>query len=634
MPEQTLSFQAEVSKLLKIVANSLYSQKEIFLRELISNASDACDRLRYDALTQPELVAGVADFRVTLSVDAKAKTLTVADNGIGMTRDELIDNLGTIARSGSFEALEQMTGDDDTDLGLIGQFGVGFYSAFIVARKVDVISRRAGADEAWRWTSVGEGEFAVAEAQRDGRGTSVTVHLKKDAKEFLEPARLRTVVKAHSDHIGLPVMLVLADAEGKGEEAPETLNEASALWTRPAKDITPDQYREFYRHTAHAFDEPWATIHARAEGRIEYAMLLYIPSARPLDLFQTDRRARVRLYVRRVFVTDDCEGLLPPYLRFVRGVVDTEDLPLNVSRELLQDSPILAKIGAAVVKRVLRELEKRADKDPEAYAEFWQNFGAVLKEGIYEDTGRREQLLGLARFHSTAGPGLITLADYASRMKEGQEAIHYIAGEDTGLLRNSPQLEGFLARGIEVLLLADPIDEFWVPAVAAFEGKKFVSVTQGEADFGALDKEGPSEEKPGEDGAEEAAAEGEIGALIALLKQTLGDQVTDVRTTDRLRESAVCLVAGDAELDRHLARMLKQHGQLAEAAAGVLEINPRHPMIKALAQGATRPGASDTLAGTAQLLLDQARIIEGELPADPAAFSRLLTEVMTAALKG
>ena len=625
MPEETLQFQAEVSKLLKIVANSLYSQKEIFLRELISNASDACDRLRYEALTNPDLIAGDSEFRVTLAVDRKARTLTVSDNGIGMTRDELISDLGTIARSGSAKAVEQMTGDE-TDVSLIGQFGVGFYSAFIVSDKVDVISRRADAEEAWRWSSSGEGEFAIAEAERGSRGTSVVVHLKTSEKEFLDTERLSTIVKTYSDHIGLPVVLESATAG----EAPRTLNEASALWTRPAKSITKEQYKEFYHHTAHAYDDPWATIHARAEGRIEYAMLLYVPGARPLDLFQPERKPHVRLYVRRVFITDDCEALLPSYLRFVRGVVDTEDLPLNVSRELLQDSPILAKIGSAVVKRVLRELEKRAGKKPEEYAEFWGNFGSVLKEGIYEDAARRDQLLKLARFQSTAGPDLTSLADYIGRMKDGQETIHYIAGEDTDKLIASPHLEGYLARDIEVLLLPDAIDEFWVPTVGEFEGRKFVSVTQGEAELEPLSDADKEETDNPE---EETTPKGELSTLIALLKQCLGDQVKDVRTTDRLRESPVCLVAGASDLDRHLARMLKQHGQLEQPpASGILEINPRHPLIKGLAAAAGKPGASDTLADAAQLLLDQARIIDGELPADPAAFSRRMADVMAAAL--
>jgi molecular chaperone HtpG len=625
-----MQFQAEVSKLLKIVANSLYSQKEIFLRELISNASDACDRLRYEALTKPDLLGGDGDFRITLSVDPKAKTLTVSDNGIGMTRDELIDNLGTIARSGSAQAVEAMSGDeatsgDEADVSLIGQFGVGFYSAFIVSDKVDVISRRADSDQAWRWTSSGEGDFAVAEATREHRGTSVVVHLKKAEKEFLDPERLGTIVKTYSDHIGLPVVLESA-IEG---EDPKTLNEASALWTRPAKDITKDQYKEFYHHTAHVYDDPWATIHAKAEGRIEYSMLLYIPGVRPLDLFQPDRRARVRLYVRRVFISDEAEALLPSYLRFVRGVVDTEDLPLNVSRELLQDSPILAKIGSAVVKRVLRELEKRSDKKPKEFEEFWANFGAVLKEGIYEDPGRRDQLLKISRFQSTSGSDLTSLADYVRRMKDGQDKIHYIAGEDTEKLMASPHLEGFMARDIEVLLLPDAIDEFWVPTVGEFEGKKFVSVTQGEADFVPL----AEDQKDDTDADDDKPAEGELSTLIALLKQQLGDQVKDVRTTDRLRESPVCLVAGDSDLDRHLARMLKEHGQLDKPPAnGILEINPRHALIKVLAEVSGKPGASKSMSDAAQLLLDQARIIEGELPANPAAFSRRMANVMAAAL--
>ena len=609
MAEETLAFQAEVAKLLQIVANSLYSRKEVFLRELISNASDACDRLRYAALTDPALAGGDAAFRVVLRADAKARTLAVEDNGVGMTRQELIDNLGTIARSGSAAFLGEVTGDAGKDVSLIGRFGVGFYSAFIVADKVEVTSLRAGESQAWRWTSDGQGAFSVAEAERAGHGTTVLLHLKKDAKEFLEEDELRRVVKTHSDHIGIPVAFA-------GKDGEKTLNAASALWTRPRKDITEEQYREFYQHLAHGFDEPWATLHARAEGRLEYTLLLFIPSQRPFDLFQPDRKCPLRLYVRRVFVTDDTEGLVPSWLRFLRGVVDAEDIPLNVSREMLQHDPVLARIGAALVKRVLGELEKRAEKDPADYAAFWANFGAVLKEGLYEDASHREALLGLARFHSTAGEGLTSLSEYVARMGEAQSEIYTIAGDDLAQLRKSPQIEGFAARGFEVLLLTDAVDEFWVPAVGAFEGKAFTSVTRAGGKFPPADDAKPREE-----------ADPGIAILVAAIKQGLGEAVADVRTSDRLTASPVCLVAAEADLDRHLARMLRQAGQLNEPSRGVLEINPRHPLIRALAAAVQTSGA-DAAADAAHLLLDQARILDGESPVDAAAFARRMTEVM------
>ena len=615
MAAETLAFQAEVSRLLKIVANSLYSRKEVFLRELISNAADACDRLRYEALTKPKLIAGDPAFKVTLAPDSKVGTLTVTDNGIGMSRQELIENLGTIARSGSSAFLEQVTGDAAKDVDIIGQFGVGFYSAFIVADRVEVLSRRAGSSEAWRWSSDGAGDFEVGEAERAERGTTIVIHLKKDSREFLEAATLQETVKTHSDHIGLPVLLV--DAGGKDV----ALNAASALWTRPKSEITKDQYREFYRHLSHGFDHPWLTVHARAEGRLEYTMLLFIPSSRPMELFQPDRKPGVRLYVKRVFVTDDVEGLVPGFLRFLVGVVDTEDISLNVSREMLQHDPILAKIGKAVVKRVLGELEKKADKAPGDFAKFWDTFGAVLKEGIYEDPERREQLLKLARFHSTAADSLTSLDEYVGRMQEGQEAIYTIAGDDVAAMRQSPQIEGYVARGAEVLLLADPVDEFWMQAVREYGGKPFASVTHGS---GNLDKIG--QQKPKEGG--KPAPEADLAVLIALMKQALGDAVKDVRTTERLTGSPVCLVADEGDLDIHLARMLKQTGQLKESAPGILEINPRHVLIKSLATTARKSGANSQLDDAAWLLLDQARIMEGESPADAAGFGRRLAEAL------
>jgi len=617
MSEETLTFQAEVSRLLHIVANSLYSEKEIFLRELISNASDACDRLRYLSLTKPTLTEDDPEFRVRLSADQKARTLIISDNGIGMSRDDLIENLGTIARSGTQAFMDQLSGDSSKDVALIGQFGVGFYSAFIVADRVEVTSRKAGEDQAWSWTSDGSGEFSIAEADRETRGTSVIIYLKKEEKEFADPLRLRHIIKTYSDHIPIPIHL-------EGEE--EKLNAAAALWTLPRKDVSKDQYKEFYHHVGQAFDDPWMTIHARAEGKIEYTLLLFVPSVRPLDLFNPDRRHQVKLYVKRVFITDEYEGLVPPYLRFLKGVIDSEDLPLNVSRELLQTSPVITRIKNAVVRRVITELKKKAEKQPEEYQKFWENFGAVLKEGIYEDAERREDLLGIARFHSTvSGDDLVSLDDYVGRIKEGQEAIYYISGESLEGLRRSPQLEGFIARGAEVLLLTDAVDEFWLPTVQQYAEKPFRSATQGAADLENL----PLQNEPEED--DDQPSDSQTGTLIALLKQTLGDSVKDVRTSDRMTDSAVCLVADENDLDMHLARMLKQQGQLNEFAPRVLEINPKNPLIRSLSKHSTQEGASNVLKDAAFLLLDQARITEGEPLPNPAEFSRRLAAVM---LKG
>ncbi len=620
MSEEKRSFQAEVSKILEIVANSLYGEKEIFLRELISNASDACDRLRYAALTAPELTADDPDFRVTIAADKKARTLRVSDNGLGMNHDDLVENLGTIARSGTSAFAAQLTGDATKDVALIGQFGVGFYSAFMVADSVEVVSRKAGEDEAWSWISDGKGEFTVGAAERPGRGTTITLHLRKGENEFLEAARLRTIIKTYSDHIALPIVLA---EDGKDE----TVNEASALWTRPRKDISKEQHTEFYRHVGHAFDEPWLTIHNKAEGRIEYTMLLYIPTSPPFDLFDPVRGHRVKLYVKRIFITDECEGLVPSYLRFLRGVVDSEDLPLNNSRETLQHNPLIAKVRAAIVKRVLGELRKKADKAAEEYATFWDGFGAVLKEGIYEDEDQRQALLKLARFHSTSSDGgLVSLDAYLGRLREGQDAIYYITGEEAETLAKSPQLEGFAARGIEVLLLDDPIDPVWISAVSEHEGKPFKPANMVGTDLEAI----PRLEGEGEGGEEAEAVEGsDLGTLIALLKQNLGDEIGDVRVSDRLTDSAVCLVAEEGAMDMHLERLLHQHKRLQGVSPRVLEINPRHPLIRALAEQAKKKGAADALADAAHLLLDQARIIEGEPLPDAAAFSRRLAEVMT-----
>jgi molecular chaperone HtpG len=474
--------------------------------------------------------------------------------------------------------------------------------------------------QGWRWTSSGTGDFTVGEAARDGRGTTVIVHLRKDEDEFLESTRLQGIVKKYSDHIALPIRLIDGDKDA-------AVNAASALWSRSKSEITPEQYKEFYHHVGHAFDEPWLTLHQKAEGKLEYTMLLFVPSEKPFDLFNPDRKHRLKLYVRRVFITDDCEGLLPAYLRFLRGVVDSEDLPLNISREMLQNNPILARIRQAIVKRVLGELETKAEKAPEEYAKFWTAFGAVLKEGLYEDFEQRDRLLHLARFHSTQGDGLVSLDDYLGRMKEGQSAIYTISGDDLDTLRKSPQIEGYRARGVEVLLLSDPVDDFWLRMAPNFKDKPFKSATRGSADLSGIKGEAPAA-KPDEAPPPDA----QIGTLIALIKQTLGTAVKDVRTSDRLTDSAVCLVADEGDMDMHLARLLKQHRQIETAAPRILEINPRHALIRRLAESAVQKGAADRLADAAHLLLDQARIVEGEAVPDPAAFARRLADAMAKGL--
>jgi len=622
---QKFGFQAEVAKLLHLMVHSVYSNKEIFLRELISNASDACDKLRYAAITEPELTAGGADFRVRVTVDARARTVVVADNGIGMNRDDLIEHLGTIANSGTAAFVEGMK---EADASMIGQFGVGFYAAFMVAGAVDVISRKAGEETAWCWHSEGTGEFTIAAAERDGHGTTVTLHLRDEAAEFLVAERLRHIIRTYSDHITLPISLIEAKEDGTRDE--ESLSKGTALWARPAKDISAEQYKEFYQHVGHMFDEPWTTLHFRAEGVIEYTGLVFIPASKPVDLFDPARKPRIKLYVRRVFIADDCEDLIPGYLRFIRGIVDSQDLPLNISRELLQNNPLVGKIRQGLTKRVLGELAKKAEKDAEGYAKFWDNFGAVLKEGLYEDAGQRERLLGLARFRSTAGDGLVSLADYVGRMKEGQKHIYFITGDDAAAVARSPQLEGFAARGVEVLLLSDPVDDFWLSVVSEFDGKPFRSVTRAGTeldDIKAPDSDGESKDKK-----QKSPPKAAIGTLIAALKQNLGAAVKDVRVSSRLTDSPVCLVADDGDLDMHIERLLKAQQKLDRAAPRILEINPDHDLVRRLAAVATEKGAAVRLDGIAHLLLDQARIVEGEPVADITQFTRRLGEIMVAGL--
>ncbi|MBS7533333.1 molecular chaperone HtpG [Ancylobacter sonchi] len=610
-------FEADVSRLLHMMVHSVYSDRDVFLRELVSNAADACEKLRYEAITSPELLGGDAELGITISADPEAATLTIADNGIGMSRDEMIEALGTIARSGTrnfVDRIAQAEGKEGAQL--IGQFGVGFYSAFMVASQVEVISRRAGSDEAWQWASDGKGEFSVSPVALEdapARGTSVVLHLTEEAKSYAERWTLERIVKEQSGHVPVPISFV----EKPGEEA-TSLSDGAALWTRSKSEITSQEYTDFYRSVAGQYDEPALTVHFRAEGRHEYTALAFVPGARPFDLFDADRKGRIKLYVKRVFITDDAE-LLPRYLRVVRGVVDSADLPLNVSREMIQDSPLLGAIKKGVTNRVISELSKLAESDAEAFGKVWENFGAVMKEGLYEDFERREQLLNLARFKTTAsGEGTRSLKDYAAGLKENQTAIYYIAGDDAARIANSPHLEGFRARGIEVLLLADPVDAFWVASGIDYEGKPFKSITQGAADLGLiplLNAEAAPSSEAGE----------EVVALIAAMKDVLGDEVADVRASDRLTDSAVCLVASESGPDRQYERFLAASGRLGSAAKPILEINPKHAMIVGLA------GHSDdaSRADVAHLLLDTARVLDGDRPGDAKAFSERMTRLVT-----
>ena len=600
-------FSAEVGRLLDLVVHSLYSEREIFLRELVANAADATDRRRFEALTNPAL-ALPPDAKLRLVPNKDARTLLIEDSGVGMDKAELAANLGTIARSGTRAFGESLPKDGDAgkdQVSLIGQFGVGFYAAFMVADRVEVTSRRAGSDEAWVWASEGGGSFTLAPGERSEPGTSILLHMKEDATEFLEPIRLETIVRKWADHITIPIVIAT-----DGEDKPA--NEGTALWRKSKSDVTEDQYKEFYRHVAHAWDEPWATLHWRAEGAIEYSALLFIPSSRPFDAVDGPRESRVRLHVRRMFITDEA-GLLPPWARFVQGVVDTEDLPLNVSREMLQTTPVLARIRKAVTNRVLSELKTRS-ADAETYDKFWAEFGGVLKEGVWEDSEHRKEVAALMRFKSSSVEGWTSLADYVTRMKEGQEAIYTLSGDDPAALAKSPQLEGFRARGVEVLFLTDPVDSFWPDRLGEWDGKKIRSVTQGAEDIAKM--------------APETAPEGEPAdttKLIEALKTALAEAVTVIRTTDRLVDSAVVLAAASYGPDLQMQRLLRRSGKPGITLPPALELNARHPLIRRLAE---RADAGEDVSEAAHTLLDLARVQDGDMPLDPAAFARRITAAL------
>ena len=620
--QESRAFDADVARLLHLIVHSVYSDKEVFLRELISNAADACEKLRYEAIAHPELLGDDPSLRITLSIDADKKCLSLEDNGIGMSRDELVQGLGTIAHSGTKAFMDRIEAAQAGEgASLIGQFGVGFYSAFMVADHVDVFSRRAGAEEAWQWSSDGKGTFSVAPVPLESaphRGTRVVVHLAEEAKDYLERFRLERMVRAQSGHVPVPIAVV----EKPGEK-PFELVDGAALWAKPKSEISTADYTDFYRSLTGHLDEPDLTVHFRAEGRHEYTVLAFVPGSRPFDLFDLDRKGRIKLYVKRVFITDEAE-ILPRYLRFVRGLVDSTDLPLNLSREMIQESPILMAIRKAVTSRMLTELEKLADKEPAAYAKIWDNFGAVLKEGIYEDVERRDALLALSRFKASASAGAWrSLKDYVASLKENQTAIYYVAGDDIARLEASPHLEGFRARGVEVLLLTDPVDSFWVTSGASFEGKAFKSVTQGAADLTLIPRIDAKEEPPSQ--TDEA-----VTNFVAFIKETLGEAVSDVRVSDRLTDSPVCLVAPETGLDRQLEKLLAGAGRLKVTAKPILEINPRHAIVVALASL-----GEDDLAfkqDAAHLLFDEARVLEGERPADARMFSDRLGRLLTRSL--
>ncbi|WP_407148852.1 molecular chaperone HtpG [Bradyrhizobium sp. ORS 86] len=603
-------FQAEVAELLHLMVHSVYSETDIFLRELISNASDACDKLRYEAIANPALIADGAPPEIRIVPDKKANTLAVVDSGIGMDRQELIDNLGTIARSGTKSFLNKLTEAKD-GANLIGQFGVGFYAAFMVAEKIVVTSRRAGTDEVWVWSSEGGSGFEIAPASEEAakrvvRGTEIVLHLKKDAAKYLEAYEIERIVHEYSDHIQFPILLVPEEGE------PRQINSASALWQRAKSELKPEDYKQAYQQIAGAFDEPAMTLHYRAEGRQSYAVLLFAPSTKPFDLFQVERKGKVKLYVRRVFIADDAE-LLPAYLRFIRGVIDSEDLPLNISREMLQNNPQLAQIRKAVTTRVIGELETLGEKEPETFGKIWDAFGPVIKEGLWEDFERRDKLLALSRFTTTAGEKR-SLKQYVDDFKPNQTEIYYLVGDTLERLKSNPKLESARARGIEVLLLTDPVDAFWTSAPLEFGGKPLKSLSQGDVDFGLIPLTDDKDDKK-DDAAADAAT------TIAIVKDALGERVSDVRASQRLTSSASCLVAGGDGRDRALERLLAQQNRGA-VTKPILEINLRHPLVAALAADTAQ--AKDL----SLLLFEQAQILDGEMPDDPAAFASRLNQLV------
>ena len=617
--KETLEFQAEVRQLMGLMIHSLYSSKEIFLRELISNASDACDRLSFEALSNDALYEGDSELKIRVTFDKEQRTITVSDNGIGMSREEVMDNIGTIAKSGTQQFFDALTGDQSKDVELIGQFGVGFYSCFIVADEVTLTTRLAGAaaDEAVRWVSNGEGSYTLESVEKDSRGTEVTLHLREDEDEFLEAFRLRSIITRYSDHISLPIEMASTE-EGKEDEF-EAVNNASALWKRPKRDISDDEYREFYKHVSHDFGEPLAWTHNQVEGTQSYTSLLYIPKHAPFDLWDRDRRHGIKLYVRRVFIMDDAENLMPQYLRFIRGLVDSDDLPLNVSREILQKNRFIDTIRGASVKKVLGLLEGMIKNDPEQYAEFWSQYGQVMKEGPAEDFSNRERVAKLLRFASTSSDKeeqTVSLEDYVSRMQEGQEKIYYVTADSFAAAKNSPHLEVFRKKGIEVLLMSDRVDEWLVSHLTEFDGKALVSVAKGELDLGKLVDE--------EDEKAAKKIEGEHKDFLKRIKQALEDDVQDVRISHRLTDSPSCLVLGEQDMPVHMQQLMKQAGHDVPVSKPVLEVNPEHPLVEHLKQEQDKDRFSDW----SHLLFEQALLSEGGQLEDPTVFVKRMNSIL------
>jgi molecular chaperone HtpG len=623
--KETLGFQTEVKHLLKLMIHSLYSNKEIFLRELISNASDAADKLRFEALSNDALYGKDSELKIRVDYDQDARTITISDNGIGMTRQEVMDHIGTIAKSGTKEFFDSLTGDQAKDAHLIGQFGVGFYSSFIVADKVTLLTRKAGdtADKGVRWESAGEGDYSIENISKATRGTDVILHLREDEDEFLDGFTLRNIIRKYSDHITLPIYMAREEYDEKAKETKkgedEVVNQASALWARPKTEITDEEYKEFYKHVAHDFEDPVAHTHNRVEGKYEYTSLFYIPSRAPFDLWDRESRHGIKLYVRRVFIMDDAKQIMPNYLRFVRGLVDSDDLPLNVSREILQQNKVIDNIRSASVKKVLGLLEDVAKNDKEKYQAIWNEFGRVLKEGPGEDFSNKDKIAGLLRFastHTDTNEQKVSLSDYISRMKEGQESIFYITADSFASAKNSPHLEIFRKKGLEVLLLCDSVDEWLVSSLTEFEEKKLISVTKGELDLGNLEDE--AEKK------EQQETSKEFQGIVAQMKDTLGEQVKDVRLTHRLTNSPACLVKDTYDMSANLERILKQAGQDIPASKPILELNPQHPLVDKLKNEKDGSRFKDMTF----ILFDQALLAEGGQLDDPAAFVSRLNQLL------
>ena len=614
-------FEADTGKILDIVIHSLYSNKEIFLRELVSNSSDAIDKLRYLSATDKKLSDLAENFAITISVDKKAKQLVISDNGIGMSEEDLTQSLGTIARSGTKSFLEAMSAaksdEKNKDVSLIGQFGVGFYSAFMVADKVELLTKKAGTNDAFLWSSDGKTGYEIEASEKAEHGTVITLHLKKDAKDYLDQMRLGHVIKTYADHISYPVNFL------DGDEVSQ-LNSGSALWTRSKSDISQDEYNAFFSDMGAGFGEPLLTLHNVSEGAVNFTNLLCIPQMRPYDLFDPARKPKVKLYINRVFITEDCDAFIPAWLRFVRGVIDTSDIDLNVSRELLQNNKTLDRIGKAIVRRILSELKKMHDKKPEDYDALWSQFGIVLKEGMYEDSDNREKLLAISRFASSTQEGMTGLAGYVERMKDGQDAIYYLSSESRSQAELSPHLEGFKARGLEVLYFTDPVDEFWLPLVGEFEGKSFVSITKGQVDIDQFAKETDSEEPTDTP---------DVEALLSSMKETLGAAVADIRISKTLTDSPACLVADEGGMDLQMQRLMKAHDPNFQDQPRILEVNPNHDLVKSLNKLVQDGAEPEVVSDASFMMFEQSLILEGKPPQDVAAFSQRMTRLMTRGLK-